>query len=529
MEKVPGTAGFIMRRLLSARYFLAAMALFIAIVAGLQFYGGAYMAEFTGHPDEAAHFVSSLMVRDYFAQWPPVNPVPWAGQYYLHYPKVAIGQWPPGYYLLQAVWWLVFPIGRASALWLNIVMAAGVMALYYVLAHRLRPGWPILFTGVLLLFTPVVQEACAMVMADLPALLAGIVVLFLLTRLLEEPGTAQLLLVTAALAAAMAIKGTGSALVLAPVAAILFSGVWKQLRLVKVAFILAAVAVPVAALYLVQYRGSLQTMQAWAGISTRIPWCIGQMAGLTGFACLGTALAGAAVNCIPRYRPVALASASFVFSFAVVSYFMRAIREPRHWIASVPAILLLVLALYAWAEPRWPRLAPLALVVPLLGFPFTLYRQAPEGFQALAAQLRLPARMLVSSSLGWTEGPWIAVVAAGEARPQSTIVRATKLLAETDWNLRNYKLLANTTEELEKLIDETAIDIVVLHNAPEAGYGIRPHHAMLQTFLRGNLSWRPCAQARKLEAFCRVLPPHYPRKPLRIPLRGRLGYDIEER
>ena len=54
------------------------MALFATIVAGLQVYGGAYRAEFNSHADEAAHFVSALLVRDYQGQWP--DPVPWAAQ-----------------------------------------------------------------------------------------------------------------------------------------------------------------------------------------------------------------------------------------------------------------------------------------------------------------------------------------------------------------------------------------------------------------------------------------------------------------
>ena len=83
------------------------MVIFGVLIVGLQIYGGAYQAEYDGHPDEAAHFVSSLLVRDYIGQWPWPDPLPWAIQYYIHYPKVAIGHWPPGYYIIQAGWWLL--------------------------------------------------------------------------------------------------------------------------------------------------------------------------------------------------------------------------------------------------------------------------------------------------------------------------------------------------------------------------------------------------------------------------------------
>ena len=264
-----------------------------------------------------------------------------------------------------------------------------------------------------------------------------------------------------------------------------------------------------------------------------IPWYIDQVPELAGPALLALGLAGAAVTLSRlrgnRSQPAALAAVAILCSFVVISYYLRAIREPRHWIALIPALFLLQLAFYAWLEEHWPRLAPVAFLVLLLGFPFSLYRQSPEGFQAVAAQLHLPARMLVSSSLGWSEGPWIAVVAAGEARPQSTIARATKLLAETDWNIKHYKRLVQSRDEIEVTLDQAAVDIVVLHNAIESQPEAMPHHRLLRTALQESSSWRPCAQSGKVEAFCRTAPPRAPRKPLRIPLRSRLGYDIEER
>lgn len=504
------------------------MALFVSIVIGLQVYGGAYRAEFTGHPDEAAHFVSSLLVHDFLTQWPPPDPMPWAAQYYIHYPKVAIGQWPPGYYIVQALWWFVFPVSRASALWLNIAMAASVMAMYYLLARRIRPGWPVLFTGVLFLLTPVVQQANAMVMADLPSLAAGMVVLYVLTRLLEEPGAKLLWALAAALTAAMAVKGTGAALLAAPFAALAAGGAGKRLRLGRTAVILAAAGIPVAGLYLLLYRGSWRAIQGWGGMTAHLPWRIDQLPDLAGALCLALAVAGAATG-LQRRQPAAVAAAAVLLSFAVSSFFLRAIREPRHWIAVIPALLLLSLAAFAWLEVRWPRTAPLALLAVLLSFPFSIYRQEPEGFRALTAYLRLPARMLVSSSIGWGEGPWIAVVALTEARPQSTIIRATKLLAETDWNITRYTPLVHNREDIERTLDETAADIVVLHNAPVSGSEWLPHHRLLQASLKESPSWRPCATAGSLEAFCRAQPPRFARKPLRIPLRSRLGYDIEER
>jgi hypothetical protein len=527
MKALPFMLRTPLRALLSDRFFLGGMVVFAVIGIGLQVYGGAYQAEFTGHADEPAHFVSSLLVRDYLGQLPP-DPMPWAVQYYMHYPKVAIGHWPPGYYLAQAVWWLVFPVGRASALWLNIGMLLVTMVFFYVLARRIRAGWALIVTGALLLCTRIVQEACAMVMADLPSLVAGMAVLWTLTRLLEEPGLWRFLAVVMALGGTLLMKGTGVALLLALVVVLTVDGLWKKLPLGKTVSILAGGGIAVTSLYLWQYRGSFDTIRAWSGLNPSIPWRIDFLPLIVGNGCLVLAAVGLVIA-FRRRQPAALAAGAVMISMAVVSYYVRAMQEERHWIVAVPALLLLSLTGYAWLEERWPRLAPVAALGAILLFPFTFYRQETEGFRDLAAQLKLPARMLVSSTTGWREGPWIAIVAEGEARTGSTIVRATKLLAKTDWMGYRYQSLIHDGEETSRLLDEKGIDIVVLDNFTKGAPGGPAHHFLLREFVRTDTAWRPCAKAQDLEAYCRTLPPRFPRKPLQIDLRSRLGYMVEER
>ena len=74
-------------------FFLAAIVFVFAFdVAFLwQLFAGAYGSEFGGHPDEAGHYVTGLMVRDYVATGFPGSPMKFAGEYYRHYPKVALG------------------------------------------------------------------------------------------------------------------------------------------------------------------------------------------------------------------------------------------------------------------------------------------------------------------------------------------------------------------------------------------------------------------------------------------------------
>jgi hypothetical protein len=77
---------------------VAAFAVLLGFVVTLQALGGAYASGFGGYPDEPAHLVTSLMVRDFTAGLDFRHAWQFAQQYYLHYPKVAIGVWPPVFY-----------------------------------------------------------------------------------------------------------------------------------------------------------------------------------------------------------------------------------------------------------------------------------------------------------------------------------------------------------------------------------------------------------------------------------------------
>ena len=101
------------------------------MILNLQWRGNAYGAEFGRHPDEASHCVNGLLFRDYLSRWPPSAPLGFAQTDYLHYPKVSIGHWPPGFYILEAAWMLLFGASRASIEILLALLAAVLGAFHY--------------------------------------------------------------------------------------------------------------------------------------------------------------------------------------------------------------------------------------------------------------------------------------------------------------------------------------------------------------------------------------------------------------
>jgi len=141
---------------------------FFSIVLILQWRSGALSNEFGGYSDESAHVVNGLLVRDYIASDRSVQPVQFAERYYLHYPKVSIGHWPPVFYVIQALWTLLFSVGRVPLLLLMAAMASAIASTLFVFLRREFSTAIAAGASVLFLLLPITQRYSSMVMADIP-------------------------------------------------------------------------------------------------------------------------------------------------------------------------------------------------------------------------------------------------------------------------------------------------------------------------------------------------------------------------
>jgi hypothetical protein len=490
------------------KFLWPACALIGLVLLGIQLSGGAFTAEFTGHPDEPAQFVSGLMMYDYLAALPGGNPLAWAGNYYLHYPEVAIGHWPPAYHMMEALWWLVWGPSRATAMWLQWSIGLVAMTVLYRLGRAFLPLPAAALIVALTIATPVFQESLQETMADLCCLLWSVLFMHAAVRFLEKRDRTSLSLLGFWLAAAAMTKGTAVCLVPVAVVVLLVSRTVVQ---IPVGWILAAGAGLLAAAAWYVWMGDVR---AWGGMSASVPWPGRLIGHLAGWGALALAALGL------RRTPLALVSAGIVASTLGSSLVLRAMREQRHWIIALPAIL--VLAGFAISRFHRPAIGAILLLPALVFFPWSRFHQTPTGFGDLLRQVPVPSRMLVSST-GVGEGAWIAVAGVTEKRPGSFIVRATKVLSESGWNGEGYHLLTATPETVGRRIDELALDLVVLHSPPNRSAW--PHHALLRNTMQDNAAWKECGHARDLLAYCRVLAPRIPRQPLKLRV---AGMDLEE-
>lgn len=522
----------------------------LLIFGGVQWAGGAYTAEFDGYPDEAAHFMTALMIRDYLAQWPSGSPVTWAEHYYVHYPKVAFGHWPPLFHTAEAVWWLFVPPSRTTGMLLIGGIGLAVAVYFYRLARSLVPRPAALLAACLLVAAPVFQVALAQFMADLATLIFEMILLGALARLVRDGTDSALWIAGLACFGCLFVKGTGACLMAAPFLALLLSGRWRALVRKEVLLPTAAVAAS-AAIWFRLIDGSLARTAGWAGLNLQLAdhFRMGErmVTALAGYGFPVLAVGGMMTLVVKR-EPVTVAAAAVTLSVAGTGLFLGAMNEPRQWLLAWPPMLLLSLAAIErlrclgkrWSGKRLSErrgsgnrgvgraaagvAAGMAAVIAAGGalalFPWMRYQQQPVGYRELARFIQQPARMLISGAGGPEEGSWIVLSSLREKRPASVIVRATQTLSHMDWNGDRYRQLARTPAEVCATLDRLGITTVVL-DEHFAARGVLPHEVLLRQTMERSAAWKLCGSVGRLTVYCRKEPLTGPHDPLRIDLRGK--------
>jgi hypothetical protein len=209
---------------------IAAFAVLLGFVVILQVVGGAYASGFGGYPDEPAHLVTSLMVRDFIAGLDFRHPWQFAQQYYLHYPEVAIGVWPPGFYATLGIWFLIFGTSRVAAIMFIAIVAATTASVIYLTGKRLIARWAGVLAAVLFVASPLVQESSARVMTEHLVTLGMLVSTLCFARFARTGRIGDGLAFGAVAAMAILTHGNAWALGLVPGITLALTNRWYLLR-----------------------------------------------------------------------------------------------------------------------------------------------------------------------------------------------------------------------------------------------------------------------------------------------------------
>lgn len=455
--------------------------------AGLEWKAGAFGVEFGSHPDESAHYVTGLMIRDYIASGHLTSPLAYAEHFYAHYPKVALGMWPPLFHITEALWTLIFSPTRASILLLMALITAITGAsIYYLL--RGPYSRPAAFAGgALFVFLPLVQASTWAVMADGLVALLDLWAMIYLVRYLEWEHTRDAILFGIFAAFSMATKANGVALILMPILALLLTRRFHLLRergLYYAAGIILVVGLPwqVLSYRLIQRsmgvpQGSIIEMLRSAGyygrvLATTLGW------GLAPFCILGVVVFLAR---LARNQTDLLLAGSLSLLLSVWAYHSSIGNgEPRYILGAVAPAVVFTVAGFVWAVRQIPlRRVPLPARAIALGALATglfvtqtwaVPRKPYEGFDQPAHFLLSTSEfangdfLVVSNARG--EGAFVSEVAMHDDRPDHVILRSTKVLSSSTWYGRVYQLRYTDTQQIRGFLDKAPVNAILLDTRP---------------------------------------------------------------
>ena len=454
------------------------------------------------------------MVRDYAAAGAPGSPMAYGQTYYAHYPKVALGVWPPAFYIAQSAWTLPFSPSRTSILLLMAALA-GTVALLIHLSLREEYG-PLAAGAAALAFLclPLVREYYSMVMAEMLCAATMFAAALVWGRYLDRERPRDALLFGLLAALAILTKGTALALALMAPLALLFVRKWHLLRQPAL-WGGAAVTAIVAGPWTWKFRDAGRLKGGWEQASPTWDWtrealgyygvkfALGLTLVLTVLALIGILVK---LRTPGQRRGHWAAAGALIVAVYVFQAIIPCGKEARHLISALPAGILFatagLAALYHASrrlEPRVPagiaRIGYRNLSILCGGFLLLAFLSAimqdrsikgftgfrPVAETILGATHARPPRILISSDARG-EGMFISEIAMREPRPGSTIERASKILATGSWSGDRHSEKFQDPDALHRYLADAGFDYIVLDDAiPEAKR--RPYHSLLRRVL----------------------------------------------
>jgi len=537
---------------------IPAAAIFFLTAVGLQWKAGAFAVEFGSHPDESAHYVTGLMIRDYLVAIVSghfTSPLAYAENYYVHYPKVAFGMWPPLFHLTEALWTLIFSPGRISILLLMALITTAIATSIFLVLRRQYPMLGAFAGAAMFMVLPLVQASTQTVMADSLVALLDFWAMIFLIGYLDQERTRDAVLFGVCAGLSMATKANGVALVLMPIFAILVTQRFHLLRqrgLYYAGAVILVLGVPwqVLSYYLIKRS------QTVPPDFLQERFALGLYYGKVLLASLGWGLApffvlGIAIFLIRLWRKqpdVTLACAFALVLSVWIYHSILLFGEDRYLLGALPPAILFAAAGFAWTvrrisaltlspAARSTALGALAVGVVALqpwAVPHKPYQgfDQPASFLASAREFADDNFLVVSDAMG--EGAFISEVAMHEQRPGHIILRSSKFLSTSRWNGANYQMRFQSAKELRELLDHAPIDAVILDTRTgqpgdqEAAFHLQEQVALA---LVSNPNWRYRDGYPKLpdhgpwiSLYTRVGP--RPPGDIRLDMRYTLSHDI---
>jgi hypothetical protein len=444
----------------------------------------ALTAGFSGS-DESAHFVNALTVREYLATALGSNPLSFAREFYIQYPKVSIGHWPPAYYGVLGSLFLVVPPSVNAAYLLNALPTIGVgLLVTWILLPLTTPV--IAVSAVLLLAVSTIWiESIALLMLDQALALLSLLAALSWAAYAESRRWLPALLFALFSTAAIMTKGNGLLLAILPLLYVGLTGRWTSLldvRAITAALVTGALTLP---WYIVTYGISSDGFNYSFGMTYAVESLTSNFGYLSdNLTPLALALAGFGVWTAYRDRlrdperwSGVATMASLVLATLILQAAVPAAIQDRYMAPALPAVIVLAMVglhqLFLRLARRGTHASRVAIAVSIALFIVMVFPGLRQLVQfhtktdlrmASVVELLLPVdrptAWLVDGGAG-AEGALIAQMALHDAERRHFVLRASKFLHSQDFMGRDYELIFDTATGVRRALDEAGIQGVI--------------------------------------------------------------------
>jgi hypothetical protein len=463
----------------------AVLVIIFVITLLLQRASGAYSGSFGAESDEASHYVTSIMVRDYLAQGLPGNPVTFAKNFYVHYPRVGFGLWPPLFHVGPGLWMLAFGVGRTSIMSLLAILTTIWAIVFYQLARPLLGTIGAVISAALLVMLPITQKMTSTVMPDMALAVIVLLAMAAYARYLENERTADAFSFGFWAAVALLVKYNALALALLPPLCVVITGRYYLLRRKNFWLPIAVVLVIAGPWYFIMRHFIFYAAEP-GSVGATIGTAIGSnvralvfiagpiifLLAVIGFAIQRTRVVRAQHQFQRKEWSVCTVAVGMILCIFLFHSLIYPIYDPRYLLPAIPPLLMLaslsVIYMYSVLSKRsnLAIAACLLVVMAHLASNFAVPKKKTSAYVKVmdavaAAGLPRHGGVLVSAD-GVGEGMLTAEFAMRDLRPDHYIVRASKVLATQTLMGDQYQLKYKTPDQVMTLFDSIPIAVAVI-------------------------------------------------------------------
>ena len=488
--------------------------------------------------DEAAHFVTSAMIHDFLKSHDLIHPIQFAQAYYKHFPRVAIGHWPPFFHTAQALFFFVVgPSVGGSMVFQALIagLAAGIPA---AIAHHRWGRVAGTATGLLVLLSPNFLFLVNAVMIDNFSGLMVLLAALTWGRYWQARSWRSGLVFAATAIGATMTKGNALGLALLPIIHAVLSREVGPFRLLKTWIIAALIGAVIVPWYLLTYKltsdGFIYHF-GWDFSSHALPTYLRYFAQLVGLPALaGLALVWSSIGIqVYRSRDVTitalLAAVLAIFLFQVIA---PADVQPRYLISALPAAAPLAVggigmmgrklvdqlrrsavlgdgdqgrSLGAIGRPllsnAFLTLGILVSIGSVFRVPRTRSFQMDKIAATVVAAKAVNPLVLVCTTPN-AEGAAIAAFTALERQPYHYVVRGTQALSSSRFLGNDYKTRFRSPTELKRWLVEHKIGWLVIDTSSESRSWA--HNEVAVALSRDQAGWRQVSEYRRGDGAIRL-------------------------